>query len=170
MDPLVHPPGALPYTDTKPQGAADFYFAINTTFRFIGKNLGPDALVTYWQDLGSRYMEPVWTRWKAVGLEGIASYWKAFFEAEPGAEVEVIPSADRVVLEVKTCPAIAHLRKGGRVLCPEFCQHCYYVSNTAAEKAGFTMRVEGGNGSCRQTFFRPGAAPAAQNLEAIRSC
>ena len=24
----------LPYTDTKPQGSADFYFAINATFRY----------------------------------------------------------------------------------------------------------------------------------------
>ena len=30
----------LPFTDTKPTGAADFYFAINATFRFIQKRLG----------------------------------------------------------------------------------------------------------------------------------
>ena len=30
----------LPYQDTKPQGAADFYFAINATFRFIHARLG----------------------------------------------------------------------------------------------------------------------------------
>lgn len=170
MNPQNPPSGTLPYTDTKPQGAADFYFAINSTFRFIEKTLGTEGLVAYWQDLGTNYMKPVWTRWKTLGLEGIASYWRAFFDAEPGADVEVIPSADRVVLEVKTCPAIAHLRKGGRVVCPDFCRHCYYVSNAAAEKAGFTVRVEGGNGRCRQTFFPAGAAPEDQNLEAIPPC
>jgi len=170
MDPLGPSSPALPYTDTKPQGASDFYFALNTTFRFIGKTLGADALVTYWQDLGTNYMKPVWTRWKALGLEGIATYWRAFFDAEPGADVEVMRSPEQVVLEVKTCPAISRLRKGGRTIWPEFCQHCYYVSNAAAEQAGFTVRVEGGNGSCRQTFLRAEAAPAAQNLEAIRSC
>lgn len=170
MNPQNPPSGALPYTDTKPQGAADFYFAINSTFRFIEKTLGTEGLVAYWQDLGTNYMKPVWTRWKTLGLEGIASYWRAFFDAEPGADVEVIPSADRVVLEVKTCPAIAHLRKGGRVVCPDFCRHCYYVSNAAAEKAGFTVRVEGGNGRCRQTFFPVGTDRNEQNLEAIHAC
>ena len=37
MSPSANP---LPYTDTKPVGAADFYFAINATFRFVLNKLG----------------------------------------------------------------------------------------------------------------------------------
>jgi len=40
--------GPLAYTDSKPQGAADFYFAINATFRFIRRTLGEEALRAYW--------------------------------------------------------------------------------------------------------------------------
>lgn len=43
---------ALPYRDRKSVGSADFYFAINSTFRFIRENLGHGALETYWTSLG----------------------------------------------------------------------------------------------------------------------
>ncbi len=38
---MIHP---LPYRDSKATGAADFYFAINATFRFIRETLGTEAL------------------------------------------------------------------------------------------------------------------------------
>jgi hypothetical protein len=157
----------LPYHDTKPVGAADFYFAINATFRFIRETLGAGALTAYWQDLGREYMDPVSQRWKAGGLPAVAEYWRAFFAAEPGAEVEVHEEKDRVILDVQTCPAIRHLRAGNRTIDSGFCQHCYYVSEAAAEKAGLTVRVKGGNGQCLQTFFPREAADGPQKMEDI---
>src|SRR4051794_41107839 len=104
----------LPYRDTKPVGAADFYLAINATFRFILNKLGAEGLRRYWRDLGARYYEPVSQRWKAGGLPAVAEYWRAFFAAEPGADVAVEELENEVVLQVKTCPAIQHLRSHGR--------------------------------------------------------
>jgi hypothetical protein len=143
----------LPYTDSKKVGAADFYFAINATFRFIERQLGRKGLEAYWQELGCKYYAPVTAAWKQGGLPEVARYWRAFFEAEPGAEVQVDVAADRVTLEVHACPAIKHLRAHHREILPCFCQHCYYVSDAMAAPAGMTVRVEGGNGACRQTFL-----------------
>src|SRR6187401_555607 len=89
---------SLPYQDTKPVGAADFYLAINATFRFILGRLGIDGLRRYWRDLGMRYYAPVSAQWKAGGIPAVASYWRAFFDAEPGADVEVEQLADEVRL------------------------------------------------------------------------
>lgn len=142
----------LPYNDTKPVGAADFYFAINATFRFVLNKLGPDGLRQYWTDLGTRYFAPVTARWKEGRLIAIADYWRAFFAAEPGAEVEVRQSPNEVTLDVKVCPAIKHLRAHGREIVPCFCEHCHVIGNAMAAPAGFKVRIEGGNGSCRQRF------------------
>ncbi|MFA6564651.1 MAG: hypothetical protein WCV00_22285 [Verrucomicrobiia bacterium] len=158
----------LPYTDTKPVGAADFYFAINATFRFVLNKLGIEGLRRYWTDLGGRYFAPVAARWSAGGLTAVAEYWRAFFAAEPGAEVEVRQSSDAVTLDVKVCPAIKHLRAHGRGIVPCFCQHCYFIGETMAAPAGLTVRVEGGNGSCRQVFLRCEAASAPQDLAHIK--
>ena len=58
---------------------------------------------------------------------------------------------------VHECPAIKHLRASGREIGREYCQHCYFLGAARAEAAGLTMRLSGGNGSCRHTFARPSA-------------
>jgi hypothetical protein len=161
-------PGPLPYTDAKPVGAADFYFAINATFRFVLEKFGMEGLRGYWRELGGGYFGPVSARWQSGGLPAVAEYWRAFFAAEPGAEVEVTATPHAVTLEVKTCPAIRHLRQHGRPMVPVYCQHCYYVTEAMAEPAGLTVRVEGGNGQCRQVFCARGEAVAPQDLARIR--
>lgn len=158
----------LPYHDTKPVGAADFYFAINATFRFILGKLGMEGLRRYWADLGARYFAPVTQKWTAGGLPAVATYWRAFFAAEPGAEVEVMEDPESVTLEVKTCPAIKHLREHGREILPCFCQHCYFISETMGVPAGLTVRISGGNGSCRQVFQKRDAVQARQDLSQIK--
>jgi hypothetical protein len=160
--------GALPFRDAKDVGAADFYFAINATFRFIEQQFGLEGLRRYWQELGVSYYAPVTAAWKRGGMPAVVDYWRAFFAAEPGAEVEVAAKGEEVTLEVRVCPAIKHLRAHQRQIVPCFCQHCYYVSEAMATPAGLTVRVEGGNGACRQTFLlrRPDLAP--QDLARIK--
>lgn len=161
------PSVALPYRDTKPQGAADFYLAINATFRFVFERLGQEGLRRYWSDLGRSYFAPVSKRWQDSGAIGIAQYWRAFFDAEPGGEVEVVQHDHEVRLKVKVCPAIAHLRRQKREIVSCFCEHCYFVSEAMAMPAGFTVRVQGGNGACVQRFVPKDAITPPQNLEDI---
>lgn len=158
---------SLPYTDTKPAGHADFYFAINATFRFILRHRGEESLRSYWRDIGGSYYRLVSQQWAEQGMHGVAEYWRAFFKAEPGAEVEVVESADEVRLEVARCPAIHHLRTHGREIVPQFCQHCYFVNEAIAAPAGLTARVCGGNGTCTQRFIKHTTDIAPQNLEDI---
>jgi hypothetical protein len=158
---------ALPYTDVKPVGAADFYAAINATFRFIEKRFGLEGLRRYWTELGERYYAPVSAQWRDGGLTGVARYWRAFFDAEPGAVVTVTEKPDEVVLEVQTCPAIKYLRDHDREIVTAFCQHCYFVSSAIGEKAGIEVRVNGGNGACVQRFARRGGFPQSQCLNDI---
>ena len=165
---MSQPSSPLPYLDAKPQGAADFYFAINATFRFILQRFGTEGLRRYWSDLGRRYFAPVSEHWKQGGLQAVADYWRAFFAAEPGSDVEVSASDADVTLNVRVCPAIAHLRKGGRDIVPCFCQHCYFIGEAMAVPAGLTVRIEGGNGACRQTFLRRNAASVPQDLARIK--
>jgi hypothetical protein len=159
---------SLPYRDTKPVGAADFYFAINATFRFILRRFGMEYLHRYWTDLGTQYYAPLTADWKQHGLPRIAAYWRAFFAAEPGAQAQVQESDGAVVVEVAVCPAIHHLRAHQREIVPCFCQQCYFLNEAIAAPAGFTVRVTGGNGSCRQTFQTREGSELTQDLNEIR--
>jgi hypothetical protein len=164
------PPTAndLPYVDTKPQGSADFYFATNATFRFLIGRLGREGWVRYLEELGRGYFSPVNDRWRAGGLPAVARYWRAYFDAEPGARVDVQELPDRVEVCVHECPAIKHLRAGGREIVREFCQHCYFLGTARAEAAGLTMRLQGGNGSCRHTYATAAAGLPPQAMTDIQ--
>lgn len=159
---------ALPFTDVKKVGAADFYFALNATFRFIESRFGSEGLRRYWRDLGLGYFAPVSERWRRGGLSAMAGYWRAFFAAEPSAEVEITEEEEMVVLDVRTCPAIKHLRLHQREIVPCFCQHCYFVGEAIASAADLTMRVAGGNGTCRQTCQRRSSDLSPQDLNQIK--
>ena len=157
----------LPYTDTKPQGAADFYYAINATFRHIQARFGMDGWRRYLQDLGREYFAPVNAQWRRDGLDGVAKYWRAFFAAEPGAEVTVARTTEGVEIAVHVCPAIKHLRAGGRAIVETYCQHCYHLGEARAREAGLTMRLQGGNGACVHRYAPAEAPLPAQDPAAI---
>lgn len=159
----------LPYRDIKPTGAAGFYLGINATFRFIQDTYGSQALRQYWQDLGNRYFAPVSRLWSRRGLAGVADYWREFFTAEPGAEAVVTLASDHVIVNVKSCPAISHLRHCQREIMPDFCEHCYWVSSAIGRSSDISVVVKGGDGACVQEFFRSGSG-RAQNLEDIARC
>src|SRR4051812_41500765 len=121
------PADDLPYRDTKPQGSADFYYAINATFRFLLRRLGADEWRRYLTELGRGYFEPTNRRWREGGLPAVARYWRAFFAAEPGARVDVVELPDRVEVHVHECPALKHLRAGQSEIVREYCQHCFHL-------------------------------------------
>ena len=166
---MTLPETPLPYTDTKPVGAADFYAAVNATFRFIEKQFGLDGLRRYWTQMGQTYYAPVTERWRGGSLAAVAEHWRAFFAAEPGAEVAVSLEADEVVVQVKTCPAIRYLREHQREILPCFCQHCHFVSAAIGTGAGVEVRIVGGNGSCTQRFAGQGHFSESQRLEDIHT-
>ncbi|MCG3199438.1 MAG: hypothetical protein GHCLOJNM_03953 [bacterium] len=132
--------------------AGDFYFAINATFRFLLERFGEEALVEYWRAMGKDYFAPLSQRFREGGLAEVERYWRDFFKAEPGGLVEVRQEGDRVEIEVHECPAIGWLRAAGREVVPCYCLHCHHVNRAIAEDSGFTFALQGGGGSCHQTF------------------
>lgn len=132
--------------------APDFYFAINATFRWIHDNWGETALRQYWAAMGREHYAAVTEQFRQGGLEAVRDYWTAFFAAEPGGDVAVELQPGQVLVDVRTCPAIKHLRDHGREIMPLYCEHCTVVSGAMCAGAGMTVTVEGGMGQCRQTF------------------
>ena len=134
--------------------APDFYFAINAMFRHIHDRFGRAALVKYWQDMGREYYATRWQRWRDEGLDAIAADWRSFFEKEPGSDVHITTRQDDVTLDIRTCPAIAHLKKHGRDIPRYFCQHCDVINTAMAKPAGYRFERHGGMGSCTQRFVQ----------------
>ncbi|MCC6124637.1 MAG: hypothetical protein IT426_06730 [Pirellulales bacterium] len=132
--------------------APDFYFAIDAIFRHLHDHYGKPALVEYWRSLGREFYRRRYERWKEGGPATLAADWRDYFAQEPQAAVDVTADEDSVTLEVRTCPAIKHLRDRGRDIAPYFCDHCDHVCGAMAEAAGYAFTRLGGMGACRQQF------------------
>jgi hypothetical protein len=132
--------------------APDFYFAVNSIARHILDTYGKDVLVDYWRSLGSEYYHKRSSRWREGGARAIAEDWRDYFFKEPGADVGVSIDGEVVTLDVRTCPAIKHLRDCGRDILPCYCEHCDHTCDAMAQPAGYRFEREGGMGSCRQRF------------------
>ena len=134
--------------------APDFYFAVNDIFHHIHDNYGKDVLIDYWRKLGEEHYRQRNAAWKQGGAPAIAKDWRAYFDKEPCAEVEITHKEDRVDMDIKVCPSILHLRKNEREIVPYFCEHCDHICGAQAEVAGFTFERTGGMGSCHQRFVK----------------
>ena len=132
--------------------AADFYYAINATFRYMHRHYGQEGLYAYWRSLGQEYFSDVIEQFRAGGLGAVEEYWRGFFTVEPGDLVSVERTDSAVVIEVQECPAIKHLQAGGREVMELYCQHCQVINTEMAKGAGLEFDMSGGQGSCRQTF------------------
>ena len=134
--------------------APDFFFANNEIFRHIYDRYGKEALIDYWRALGCEHYKQRNARWRDGGASVIASDWQSYFDAEPGAQVELAQTPDAVELDIRVCPAIHHLRKHNRDIVPYYCEHCDHICGVQAQAAGFSFEREGGMGSCRQRFVK----------------
>ena len=135
--------------------AADFYFAINATFRYIQQHYGQEGLYAYWRALAREYFAEVTERFDKGGVEAVEEYWREFFEAEPDADVLVRREGPEVIIEVRQCPAIKHLKANKRQIMDLYCQHCDVINREMAEAAGLEFHMSGANGTCRQVFGKP---------------
>jgi hypothetical protein len=151
----------------------DFYFTINATFYYFAEHWGEEGLVAYWQAMGREYLAPLRTQFQAGGLDAIARYWSDYFAEEPGGDAVVSQAGqDRVVLDVRDCPAIAWLMRSQEAAThppphPMYCQHCLHINQAMMEATDYDFMLEGGGGTCRQTFTRRPDASQAGGLEAI---
>lgn len=132
--------------------APDFYYAVNATARHILHEYGKDVLVDYWRSLGREYYSARIHRWREGGAETIAEDWREYFLHEPNAVVDTSVEGGAAVLDIKTCPAIKHLRDSGRDILDCYCEHCDHTCGAMAEAAGYRFERTGGMGSCRQRF------------------
>lgn len=132
--------------------APDFYFAVNATARHILGEYGKEVLVDYWRSLGREYYAARIDRWREGGAAAIAEDWREYFLHEPNADVLTTTSGAVAELDIRTCPAIKHLRDSGREILDCYCEHCDHTCGAMAQAAGYRFERTGGMGSCRQRF------------------
>ncbi len=131
-----------------------FYPAILATFRHIESNYGYDTLERYWREMAEEYYAPVIEKFKTGGLGAIARHWREYFDKEPKAQVDVIREQNRVIIDVKQCPAIYWLRHFKCDIPDWYYNHIPVMGTVLAERSGHKFEFESGDGKYKMIFIK----------------
>ena len=144
--------------------------------RWIWGRFGEAAWRDWLSEMGRDYFRPVNEAWKSGGLPAVAGYWRDFFHAESGSEVEVREDLDRVVIEMTDCPSRGFLLRNGLEFSGDYCNHCIGWIGPMMRSAGHGVRhAHNHQGQCVWEFFPesqphlPAREVAARHSEVARA-
>lgn len=136
----------------------DFHGAMCYGIKYLDDTLGAEATRAYLEQFARAFYAPLIERLKAEGLGALEKHWREVFEREEG-DFKLEYQGETLVLTVKECPAIAHLKQQEQLFTKRFCETTVVVNETICRAAGYACSCEyqPGEGKCVQKFRRPEA-------------
>lgn len=132
----------------------DFHGAVNTTVEYISKKYGLEALHEIFFATGRDVYKDIREHLRKDDSSELLNYWKYFFDREKG-DYEIKEENGKIVLHVRKCPAVEHVKKLGLKVSPEFCSQTTYVNKGITDGTPYEIEtVKTGEYSCTQTLRR----------------
>ena len=132
----------------------DFHGATNTTISYIVEKFGESALKEIFNRVGKDVYQSIHNGLKNDDPSELIEHLEYYFNREQG-EFELNVTDNKITVEVKKCPAVAHIQKLGLELSPHFCQQTIAVNEALCDGTPWECEtVVTGQGSCRQIFTR----------------
>lgn len=132
----------------------DFHGAVNTTAEYISTKYGADALHEIFFATGHDVYKNIRKHLQENDTSELVNFWKYFFDRENG-NYEISEEKWQIILTVKSCPAVKHVKKLGLKLSPEFCSQTRYVNKGMTDGTPYEIEtVKTGECSCIQILKR----------------
>ena len=133
----------------------DFHGALCYSIKYLDENYSPDATKQYLQQVAKTCFAPLTKQLKKEGLTALEKHLQEIFDAEDG-DFNLSFQGKTLVLTVRKCPAITHLKKTNQLFTDRYCQTSVTVNETICAEAGFRCSCEyqGGKGRCVQKFWK----------------
>ena len=132
----------------------DFHGAVNTTVEYISSKYGDKALHEIFFATGRDVYKDIREHLQKNDPGELVNFWKYFFDRENG-DYEINEENGNIVLHVKSCPAVKHVKKLGLKLSLEFCSQTVFVNKGITDGTPYEIEtVKTGECSCTQTLKR----------------
>ena len=134
----------------------DFHGALSVGFEFLAKKYGKETLDEYLKEAGRNIYKELIEKIKNEGLKALEKYWQNIFTLEKGDFKIEMKDDEEIILKVKKCPALEHMRKMNYSIYKDFCRQCKIINEVIAEETGLASEVISNQekGSCIQKFWR----------------
>ena len=133
----------------------DFHGALSYGLEFLEEQCGGEGVQAFLSSLAGTVYKPLVEAMRERGLEALREHWQRIFDIEDG-DADLFMEGDTLVLNVRRCPAVWHMKDRGYAIAPHFCEHTRIVNEAVCKAAGYAARVEYDQdaGRCVQRFRR----------------
>ncbi len=137
----------------------DFHGALSAGLDYVAKHFGEDAVREYLRQFTRSYYAPLIAKLNEEGLSALRDHFRWLYELEAG-EAEITCSEDELVVSVKACPAVSHMREQSYAVSPLFSETTRTVNETLCEGTPFAAELveyDEETGQSTQRFYRRSA-------------
>jgi len=136
----------------------DFHGALSFGIQFLDEQYGMAGLEEFFTRAAKAVYAQLIKNLRERGLEALKEHWDTVFGLEDG-DFETRYEDGVLVLDVRTCPAVHHMRANNYRTADHFCEHTRIVNEAICAGAGYACSVEYDQeaGRCVQRFWRAGA-------------
>ncbi|MBC7319860.1 hypothetical protein H5T89_04375 [bacterium] len=138
-----------------PKVHKDFHGALSCAFQFLEENYGKEALTKFLIRVAQNCYKDLISNINTEGLLALEIYWRKIFTLEEG-KFEIRTDENSVIIEVKECPALSHLKKAGYPIYKDFCYQTEIINSIIAKETGLYSSIEKNQDKayCIQKFWR----------------
>jgi len=133
----------------------DFHGCLSYALRFLEKELGWEGVDEFLRRVARTVYSPLVEALKRDGLIALELHWRRIMEIE-NANFEIRHEQNTLVLVVRRCPAIHHLRMRGYAVYDKFCETTRIINEEICRNAGYVSSInyDQESGSCTQRFWK----------------
>jgi len=134
----------------------DFHGALSCGIEYLRKHYGAAVVARYLKTFTKSYYAPLRQQIKKEGLKAIKKYFQKIYKNE-GGMVEFKESKDKLIINVKKCPAISHMKSKKYSVSPLFCETTRIMNEAICEGAFIDSKLvkhDINRGRCLQIFVR----------------
>ena len=114
----------------------DFHGALSAGIAYLQKSYGDEAVREYLRQFTRSFHGPLIDEVRRDGLPALERHFRRLYENE-GGDVEIALSEDELVVCVKACPAVTHMRREGYAVAELFWETTRTVNEALVEGTPF---------------------------------
>jgi hypothetical protein len=134
----------------------DFHGALSVGLEYLKRKFGAEAVREYLRQFARAYYAPLRAALKREGLSALQRHWARIYKLEGGA-IRMRLTPDELILKVRACPAVRHMRRHRYPVASLFVETTRTVNAAICEGTPFTaelLRYDQRTGASVQRFFR----------------
>ncbi|MBN1291219.1 MAG: hypothetical protein JXB48_05205 [Candidatus Latescibacteria bacterium] len=118
----------------------DFHSALSTSIEYLHRHFGSEAVSEYLRKFTRTYYAPLTVKLNNNGLVALKEHFQKIYDIE-GEKIEISFTENELVLTIKSCPAVKHMREHNYPVARLFMETTKTVNEALCEGTPFKAEL-----------------------------